>query len=446
MEKKRVLLIGGNYYPEPTGIGKYNAEMMGWLVSQNYECGVITTYPYYPFWKIQPPYTNKSYWYKKEEQSINDKSSITVYRCPHYIPARPTGKKRVLSDVSFFLSAFFQVARLLFREKYNYVIMTAPPFQIGLLGWFYKKFKGACIIYHIHDLQIDAARELGMIKTKYLVGLMLNIERLILRKADFVSTISEGMIKKIAAKYNRRILLFPNWADINAFYPIADKDSLKMQFNFSPADKIILYSGAIGQKQGLQALLYTAKQLQDFKFIKFIICGSGPYKDKLVTLAKHLQVENVSFLPLQPAEKFNQFMNMADAHLVMQKANENELFLPSKLTTICAVGGLMIVTAPESTSLYDIVSKNKIGILINPEDQDALTMAVKMAIYQDYTAIKNNARKFALDFLSGEKIIAKYFSIINPPVEIVAVPSNKEHESLQHNDIPNIYVNQNREA
>src|SRR5277367_4166433 len=64
--KKRILLLSGNYFPEPTGIGKYNGEMMDWLSAQNYDCGVVTSYPYYPHWKIQPPYTGKSFWYKSE--------------------------------------------------------------------------------------------------------------------------------------------------------------------------------------------------------------------------------------------------------------------------------------------------------------------------------------------------------------------------------------------
>jgi colanic acid biosynthesis glycosyl transferase WcaI len=445
MKKDSVLLVGGNYFPEPTGIGKYNAEMIDWLAAHNYDCGVVTTYPYYPYWKIQDPYAGKSAWYKKEKRNVDEQACITVYRCPHYVPAIPTGIKRMVSDISFFLSAFFQFTRLLFRKKYNYVLVVSPPFQIGLLGYLYKKIKGARLIYHIQDLQIDAAVELGMIKSKYLVRLMFGIERFIIQKADFVSSISDGMIKKIRGKYNRPVILFPNWADTTAFYPILNKVALKEQFNFLPTDKIILYSGAIGEKQGLQALLYTAMELRDAAYIKFIICGSGPYKDRLVDMAGKLALHNVYFMPLQPTEKFNRFLNMADVHLVMQKANENELFMPSKLTTICAVGGLVVVTASENTSLYNLVSTHNLGILIAPEDQSALTGAIKKAIYQDHTIIKRNARKFAADYLSIDKIVANYFSTINP--EKVISPFAFENEaSLEDNTLPNMYISFNREG
>jgi len=52
MNKKRVLLISHNFSPELVGMGKYNGEMINWLVEQGYDCTVITTFPYYPFWKV----------------------------------------------------------------------------------------------------------------------------------------------------------------------------------------------------------------------------------------------------------------------------------------------------------------------------------------------------------------------------------------------------------
>ena len=72
---KRVLLIGGNFSPELTGIGKYNGEMIDMLASQGYDCTVITSYPYYPHWKVQEPYTTSSGWFKREL-----KASAWIYR------------------------------------------------------------------------------------------------------------------------------------------------------------------------------------------------------------------------------------------------------------------------------------------------------------------------------------------------------------------------------
>lgn len=111
---KRLLLIGGNFAPELTGVGKYNGEMIGWLANNGYDCTVITSFPHYPQWKIQAPYTKSRYWYKKETGYYGH---VKVYRCPQYIPARPSGGRRLLMDFSFALSASFQLLLELLDRK-----------------------------------------------------------------------------------------------------------------------------------------------------------------------------------------------------------------------------------------------------------------------------------------------------------------------------------------
>ncbi len=90
--QKSILLIAGNYFPEPTGIGRYNKEMTDWLVDNGFSCTVITTYPYYPHWKIQPPYHKKNWRYQKENIQTKNGNTITVYRCPHFVPKKCYGK------------------------------------------------------------------------------------------------------------------------------------------------------------------------------------------------------------------------------------------------------------------------------------------------------------------------------------------------------------------
>src|SRR3954453_2974920 len=100
---KKLLLIAGNYFPEPTGIGRYNSEMIDWLADNGFSCTVVTTYPYYPYWKVQSPYQKKSHWFIKEVKTTSNNNTITIYRCPHYTPFNPTGKQRMLFDLSFFM-------------------------------------------------------------------------------------------------------------------------------------------------------------------------------------------------------------------------------------------------------------------------------------------------------------------------------------------------------
>ena len=406
--KKRVLLISGNYFPEPTGIGKYNKEMTDWMADHDFDVTVISTYPYYPYWKVQEPYTKKHIWYSKEHLTTAKGNDITVFRCPHYVPHKPTGKRRIALDFSFSLSVFFQILRLLGRKKFDVVITVVPPMPLGLLSVLYKKMKGTKFLYHIQDLQIEAARDLQLIKSESIIRALLRVERYIMDNADSVSSISKGMISKIREKSNdRKIVFFPNWADLSFFYPMDNKAELKAEFGFTPDDIIVLYSGSIGEKQGLESILTAAQSFHN-EAVKFLICGSGPYKDKLHEEAESQQLDNVIFFPLQPLEKFNRFLNMADVHLVIQKANASDLVMPSKLTTILAVGGLAVITANPESSLHTMVSESGIGILSEAETDEALIKSIDEAIHNNNCKIKNNARRYAEDFLSIDKVMHRY--------------------------------------
>lgn len=414
MEAKRILLIGGNFYPEPTGIGKYNGEMIEWLAKHGFDCTVVTTYPYYPHWKLQSPYTRRWFWFNTEIRVTEGENTnyIKVYRCPHYVPKKPNGKKRILLDLSFALSALVKITHLLVKKKYDIVITVVPPFHLGLLGILYKRIKKAKFIYHVQDLQIEAARDLQMIKSERMLRSLFGMERYILDQADLISSISDGMIRKIAEKSQKEVQFFPNWSNIELFHPITDKTKLKERFGFAPGDKVVLYSGAIGEKQGLHCIIEAASALRDRSDLRFVICGSGPYKEKLMQMAQKKKLSNVVFLPLQPLDLFNDFLNMADVHLILQKAGASDLVMPSKLTNILAVGGLSIITAEPGSSLYDTVEKYGIGLLAPSEDSVALVESIEKALYDDHTVIRRNSREYAENFLSIDGILGRYFESV----------------------------------
>ncbi|MGN6291481.1 MAG: WcaI family glycosyltransferase [Chitinophagaceae bacterium] len=399
---KKILLIGGNYSPELTGIGRYNGEMIDWLSQNGYQCTVVTTYPYYPQWKITPEYKRRSWRYSREK-----KGTVEVHRCPHYVPHQPKGLKRMMLDLSFSISGFFKILQLAFGPKRELVMVVSPPFVPGFLGVLYKRIRGAQLVIHIQDLQIEAARDLEMVRSNKMIRLLFAMEGFILKRADYISSISNGMVRKIEEKTKRDILFFPNWSDTLRFYPLRVK-GLKHQFGFAETDKIILYSGAIGEKQGLDIILKVAQILEGDTDLKFIICGTGPYKVSLEEMAANITVKNILFMPLQPTEILNQFLNMADIHLVIQRADASDLVMPSKLTNILAVGGLAIVTANPGNSLYDEVSSHRIGLLSEAENAGALAESIKTGLTEDYSDYRERAREYAENYLSIDKVMKRF--------------------------------------
>ena len=415
----KILLISYNYAPELTGIGKYNMEFCSYLVEEGNRVDVITGFPYYPQWKIAKGYKN-SFYAQENIQGVN------LTRCPVYIPSKPSGLKRMLMDLSFYGSTLLVVLMKLFSlQRYDVVFVPSPSFLMGwhilLLRVFWRKTK---FVYHIQDLQIDAALELRIIKQPWLKNVLLKTEQLILERSTMVSTISEGMRTKILAKSDQLqdVYIMPNWVDDQVIYSTDPNLFIISELGIPLDKKIFFYSGSIGEKQGLEVLLPIAKALEaSCPDLLFVISGSGPYKEHLQAEVAKNQITTILFIDLQPTHIFNHLLNCVHCHLIIQKKQAADLLLPSKLTNILAVGGLSIITAELGTSLFEIVQKNNLGLVIEPENEDFLLES----IHQVYTSlalnkdsemileIKNNAKAYATKHLNKKSIIDSFLRYVD---------------------------------
>jgi colanic acid biosynthesis glycosyl transferase WcaI len=399
----RILIHGINYAPELTGIGKYTGEMAEWLAAQGHDVHVLTALPYYPEWEIHPDYKNKG-WF------MENRNAVKVHRVPLYVPKEVTSIKRILHEFSFLASTIPFWIKALFSKKFDVLFCIAPPFHLSSFPWLYKSIRKAVWINHIQDLQVDAAKDLGMIKNKTFLDIMFGLERFFLKRGTRVSTISEGMHNKIVKKgiAPAKMMFFPNWVDSTVVFPLPQEQSLRREMGFTSTDKIVLYSGNLGEKQGLDAIIRAASAFKNDPTIKFVICGSGGGKDKLVQQAEESLLSNVFFFPLQPYEKLSALLAMADVHLVLQKASAADLVMPSKLTGILAAGGCALITASEGTTLYDVVHQFQMGILVQPENDQALQDGIRIALFNDTAIYKENARNYAQQFLEKEQILRNF--------------------------------------
>jgi len=399
----RILIYGLNYAPELTGIGKYTGEMSSWLASRGHEVRVVTAPPYYPAWSIREDYRGRLY---RTEKIVGEP---IVYRTPLYVPAKPTGLKRMAHLFSFMLGSLPVMLRQIFWKP-QIVFTVEPTFFGAPLALLVAQAAESASWLHVQDFEVDAAFDLGLLPAKGPVhALALGLEEFFTQSFTRVSSISHKMVERALGKGVpvARTILFPNWVDVDAIRPQPLGASNSFREELGLEEKIvILYSGNMGAKQGLELLAPLAEAFENDGRVHFLFCGDGAFRPQLETLVGHRP--NVTLLPLQPFARLNDLLNAADIHLLPQRAGAADLVMPSKLTGMLSSGRPVIATADAGTQVAHVVEG--CGLVVPAEDALALNAAVQRLIDDESLRrqLGEAARVYAVEHLGKEQVLEEF--------------------------------------
>lgn len=393
-----IFLISLNYSPEKVGIGKYNTEFANEVVKLGHSISVLTAPPYYPEWKIDGSYSNK-YAY----ELLN---GVKLYRCPLFIPKKPTLISRLFHLFSFSLTSGLRLFTL-FKNKPDLIISVQPTLFTTPFVLFYCYLFNVKSILHVQDFEVDAMLGLSGKKVNFFKILITKIESLLTCKFDYVSTISYKMLEKAKEKgvNQNSLILFPNWSDTNVINPSVEGTTFRSLHDIPDNKKIILYSGNMGDKQGLEIVVEAAR-LMNSDDVLFLMVGEGSNKCHLVELSSKYSLCNIKFLPLQDWELVPSMLNAAYIHLVIQKRGAADAVMPSKLTNILSCGGHAVITADIDTELGELSVKFP-GIfkLSEPESAIELVRSIQDLLEQDLSSYNTVARDYAELFINKDKVI-----------------------------------------
>ena len=403
----KILIYSINFSPEPTGTGKYNGELAEWLAGRGHQVDVIAGLPHYPTWQVDPEYQGTGFF-------IEGIHGAKIMRVWHYVPRpdRLDAKHRILLESTFSLfSLRYWVPRWFSQRKYNVVLAVSPPMQCAVFPLVYERLRHVPWVFHIQDLQVDAAVRLGLLNGRF-TRILYGVESLLLRRATRVSTITEAMRRRIVEKGipEENIWLFPNWADISFVRPLPHNNNFRSELEIGDHEVLVMYAGNMGAKQGLELVIQAADRLRSEQQIKFVMVGAGAARSGLERLAEDLRLQNVLFLPVQTLERLPEMLAAADIHLVVQRREAADLVMPSKLTNILAAGRPSIATADPGTALHQVLTEHASGIVTPPEDLDAFVEAVRRLSRDAGMRRKmgKNARAYAEQYLDKEKILSNF--------------------------------------
>lgn len=403
----KVLINAINYFPELTGIGKYTGEMAEWLVQQGHDVYVVTAPPYYPAWKVGDGYSGIKYRF----EIIN---GVKIIRCPVWVPASPTGLTRLLHLISFSMSCLPVMLWLGLVNRPDVVQVIEPPISCAPGAWLTSLLGGSFSWLHVQDFEVDAAFDLGLLPSGPLRKVIGNCEQFIMRRFNRVSTISKRMVERLDQKgiEHSKQFLFENWTDINSIYPLEGENALRKELNIPDAASVLLYSGNMGKKQGLEILSGLAEAVKDRSDIVMVLCGDGVMRKELE--AETSGCANTIFLPLQPVDRLNELLNLADIHLLPQSEGVEDLVMPSKLTNMLSSGRPVIATARGGTQVANVV--RFCGKVVPPNDLEKLIEAVLVLIanLDERKRLGKSGRYFAENNWEMNAVLANAFSIMSP--------------------------------
>lgn len=334
----------------------------------------------------------------KEMAPVEEVRGIKVFRV---LPAG-TGKRSLLM-------ASFSFAYFLFKRRRDYDIIHCHG-----MGWAgpISSFMGHILKKKVIVKVATAGDISGKIVGKEDIPRFINAIRLsFLRLADRLVCISREITEELNKKgfQGGKLVYLPNGVDVDRFRPGGGGRRL------FPSDKLnIIFSGRIVYRKGIDVLLKAFKDIVlDDPGTHLHILGSSKlqtgdeFEDELKSFVKENDLEgSVTFHG--DVDNVEDYLREADI-FAFPSRHEG---LPNALLEAMACG--LPIVATSIGGVVDVVKEGKNGILVRPDDADAIYKAIKRLIeLPDFRrSLEIAARKTVEDEYSlgttAERYIALY--------------------------------------
>ena len=360
----RVIVWGINYAPEITGIAPHNVALCEFLQRNGHDVEMVTTFAYYPAWRKRTGDRHKVF----RTDPVN---GVPIHRCWHFVPGRVSPWKRVLHEATFVLTS---TIRILLLKRPDVYVVVSPPLLLGTSGWFVAKLKRAPFLFHVQDLQPDAAVGLGMLRAGWFTRALFWLEAFAYKKATRVTGISEEILDAFRRKGvpENKLILFPNAVALPGPDEIPPPGRFRVKHNFANDKFLAVYAGNLGVKQGLDILIETARLLRAEKNIHLVLAGDGAARADLEKKLQESRLANISMLPLQFGADYKELLVDADVSLITQQSGSGNSFFPSKLLITLAYSSPVVTMADEESALARAVAEGQFGRNILPGKADQL--------------------------------------------------------------------------
>ena len=246
------------------------------------------------------------------------------------------------------LSASREISQ--FIQKYDRRFIWAQNYFNTLIGVLIKKRTQSNLHFDMRglvpqeELHHSSANIISRI-TKFIV--LKGVERINIKNADSISTVSKRFKEYIESKYrlkDQEIEILPNYFDPNQFFINENlREHYRQKLQVSKNQKIILYSGMLQKWQDPELLFSFLKNIQDqdiHQEYKFLVLTYDQVKAS--HFSNNFGIRDL-IIESAPVDEINGLYNAADIGLAFRDANIASIVAsPVKIPEYLATGNSLI--------------------------------------------------------------------------------------------------------
>ncbi len=402
----RIQIVCPHFEPDVAPTGVVISEIVRGLVSRGHEVDVVTSLPWYAAHAVDEAWKGRII--RKETTAWGSISRVYPF---------PTNKRNILARALGYggFTALAGLCSLLRRRRPEVIMAMSPPLTLGLAAWLTSRLRRAPFVFNLQDVFPDVAVEVGAISNQGVIRLLEGLERFVYRRADAVTVLSEDLRSNVESKIVHartseraadKVRVIPNFVDTEQIRPQARENSYRSEFGLGTRT-VVMYAGNLGFSQPLELMVEAARELAHRDDVVFVINGDGSRRQELVSLASGL--DNVVIADFQPMERLAEVLAAGDVHVIALRRGLARSSVPSKLYSILAAGRAVLASLDSGTEVATVVSSQRAGIAVAPQDQAAFTAAVlDLVDNSDLAAMGSAGRQFVLQWASPDGVAAAY--------------------------------------
>jgi glycosyltransferase involved in cell wall biosynthesis len=396
----RILVIGINYAPEPTGIAPYTTGMAQHLAASGASVQVITGLPHYPQWRVDRRYRRRS----RIAEPRTDESAPHILRVPHYVPRKQTALRRALYEATFLASSFSACH----RERPDLILAVTPSLGGAVAAARLAERHDIPLLVVVQDLMAKAAGQSGIAGGSLVADATSKLEQYALRRATRVAVVSESFRPSVIAYGvpDANIALLPNWTHITP--APQEQQAARQALGWKSDAFIVAHTGNIGLKQDLGSLVEAARYLPPG--IEVLIIGEGSQRVAIERQAAGLS--NVRLLGPLSEGQYPLALAAADLLLVNERAGVGDMSLPSKLTSYLSAGRPVLAAVdPDGATAAELARTQGASLVVRPGHPEVLAQAV--VDLRDDAPLRTAMSRAGFDFAQVQLLSASSMEILD---------------------------------